>query len=272
MVVVLAPVATAAPKPQPAVTVRTHLRLDSSGAGQAFVSLARPLHHSWGGADLPLTISGPGHFDGLVFLPHGRPLSAEAVSLVVGSVGADGRLRPTVLLGTSADPLPDTLPAGGYDVFVAAVGHVVVNLTLPGEPAGNSSIRVSPAAGVQAIRTTAAAAGGVAVPAAALGETVRPAHGAFLVDLDWSDITAQANHVSGGCVYPGGGTAVDYSTPGCLGGYGGEVDGLVDLRFATTTLDVGWIHLPAGTCGYKAYLAEAAASTGTGIEMLSIVR
>lgn len=254
----------------PTPAARSVLRLDTNGAGHAVVALTRPLRHPYGVADLRVTVSGNGRFDGLVLLPRKRSLSADTISLAVGSLAASGRAHPTIILGTSADPLPNVLPAATYDVYVAAAGRVRITISLPNQPAGTATVRMAPTHGVEVLRTNAASAAGLATPTAALGETLRPRHGAFLVDLDWKNVTAQTTNIAGGCIYPGGGSTLDYETPGCIHGYGGEVDGILDLRTSTSTLNVGWVHFTPGTWGYKSYFAAVAASTAGGIELLSI--
>lgn len=255
--------------------VHATLIIRASGASQSAVRLANPLVHPFGTHDPELTVTGRGRFDGLVLLPRGRSLHAPTTALVVGALPLAARPHPTLILGGGRNPLPGSLAAGDYELYIAASGPVVVTLRLPGQPAGATTLTATP---TRAVRADDYSAGvvpqHVAAPAFAAGHTVRAnADGVFTASFIWKDADAQVSSIQGTCLYPGGArTPLEYSTPACIGGIGGEVDGLLDLRTPADTVGFSWTHLGVGTWGLKDYYVTAAAPNAAGIDYLTVIR
>lgn len=260
------------PAPASLSAAQGQVVVSTTGHGRAVVSLPRGLVHPVDSPDLRVSVTGSGRFLGAVLLPRGKPFSADLPSFVIGAVGLPGRPHPTVILGgASGGSLPSRLPAGTYDLHVAATGSVRLAVTLPG--VRSQVLRATPSRVVRHRSDSASVVPGqVAAPAYAAGEDVTAGpSGLYGVALVWWVGPAQAHRNSGLCLYSGGAPSAHlHRVPGVCTGASGRVLGIVDARAPADTLSFTWVHLSPGRWGVKTDYVLGGALTDAGISTLFV--
>lgn len=253
----------------PAVRSVTHVSTTSNG--HALVTLTRPLHLGAGHTDPALRTSGSGAFHALLMRPRGQvSLRNDVPMLFVASLPRFApRPKPYLVLGMAGNE-PATfrgiIPAGVYDLYVAADGPVAVDLSLPGEPSGVVRIAAARTSHVQLNAGSGDLAPGVARPAYGISTSFGAPHGAVAAVISWRLAPVQAASADTTCMYPTDhAVQIDSTAPDCAGGYQAATTEIPGVRAPGDVLGFGWAIMSPGAWTLKTNYAVAAAVTGSGI-------